>query len=83
MAPSLPLFLLPKSEKISVEFDLSVHYKGIYITRELLSGKDFTNRIGGVLFRFKEGQVAIMGKIEAMFHQVKVLDDLCDFHRFL
>lgn len=72
-----------KPEKIRVQFDLSVHYKGIYITRELLSGQDFTNRIGGVLFRFKEGQVAIMGKIEAMFHQVKVLDDQCNFRRFL
>lgn len=77
-------FYYPKKpEKIRVEFDLSVDCKGLYINRELLSGQDFTNRIGCVLLRFKEGQVAVMGKIEALFHQVKVLDEQCNFHRFL
>ena len=55
----------------------------ICINRELPSGEDLTNQIGGVLLQFREEQVAVMGVIEAMFHQVKVTDDQCSFLRFL
>ena len=72
-----------KPEKIRVVFDLSADYKGRCINRELLSGPDITNQIAGVLLRFREKQVAVMGDIEAMFNQVKVPDDQCSFFRFL
>ena len=64
-----------KPGKIRVVFDLSADYKGRCINRELLSGPDLTSQIAGVLLWFREEQVAVMGGIEAMFHQVKVLDD--------
>ena len=72
-----------KPGKIRVVFDLSADYKVRCINRELLSGPDLTNQIAGVLLRFREEQVAVMGDIEAMFHQVKVPDDQCSFLKFL
>ena len=72
-----------KPGEIRVVFDLSTDYKGRCINRELLSGPDLTNQIAGVLLQFRKEQVAVMGDIEAMFHQVKVPDDQCSFLRFL
>ena len=63
-------------------FDLSADYKGC-LNRELLSGPDLTNKIVGVLLRFREEQIAVMGDIEAMFHQVKVPKDQCRSLKFL
>ena len=63
-------------------FDLSADYKGC-LNRELLSGPDLTNKIIGVLLRFREEQIAVMGDIEAMFHQVKVPKDQCRSLKFL
>ena len=54
-----------------------------YLNRELLSGLDLTNQIVGVLLRFREKQIAVMGDTESMFHQVKVPKDQCSFLRFL
>ena len=64
-------------------FDLNADYKGKCLNRELLSGPDLTNQIVGVLLRFREEQIAVMGDIEAMFHQVKVPKDQCSFLKFL
>ena len=72
-----------KPGKIRVVFDLSADYKGRCLNRELLSGPDLTNQIVGVLLRFREEQVAVMGDIEAMFHQVKVPKHQCSFLKFL
>ena len=44
---------------------------------------DLTNQIIGVLLRFREEHVGVMGDIEAMFHQVKVPGTQCSFPKFL
>ena len=49
----------------------------------MLSGTGLANQIFRVLLRFREEQVAVMGNIEIMFHQVKVLKDQCSFLKFL
>ena len=49
----------------------------------MLSGTGLANQIFRVLLRFREEQVAVMGNIEAMFHQTKVLKDQCSFLKFL
>ena len=64
-------------------FDLSANYKGKYLNSELLSGPDLTSQIVGVLLRFREEKIAVMGDIEAMFHQMKVPKDQCSFLKFL
>ena len=49
------------------------------VSTVFLSGPDLTNQIAGVLLRFREEQVAVMGDTEVMLHQVKVPDDQCSF----
>ena len=64
-------------------FDLSAEYKGTSLKKELLPGPDLTNQVIGVLMRFTEEHVDVIGDIEAMFHQVKVPDTQCSFLKFL
>ena len=52
-----------KPGKKRVMFDLSPDYKRRCLNRELLSGPDLTNQTVGVLLRFTEGQIAVMGDI--------------------
>lgn len=42
-----------------------------------------TNKLIGVILRFHEGKVAVMGDIEAMFHQVNIAKEHKDAIRFL
>ena len=37
--------------------------------KEVLPGSDLTNQVIGVLLRFREEQVGVMGDTEVMFHQ--------------
>ena len=72
-----------KPEKIRVVFDCSAKYRGISLNDTLLQGPDLTNSLVGVLTRFREETVALMGDIESMFYQVKVPSYQQDFLRFL
>ena len=48
-----------------------------------MSSPDLTNQIVGVSTRFREESVVIMGNIEAMFHQMLVLEKDRNLLRFL
>ncbi|CAB4017090.1 Hypothetical predicted protein, partial [Paramuricea clavata] len=72
-----------KPSKIRVVFDCSSQYKGESINKYLLQGPDLTNKLIGVLTRFRQETVAFTTDIEAMFHQVKVTKECQDFLRFL
>ena len=39
---------------------------------ELLQGPDLTNNLVGILLRFLQDPVALMGDVLSMFHQVRV-----------
>ena len=54
-----------KPGKIRVVFDISAEYKGTCLSKKLLPGPDLTNQITGVLLRFREEHVRVMGDIEA------------------
>ena len=58
-------------------------YGGTSLNKELLQGPDLTNSLVGVLTQFREGPVAMMADIEAMFHQVRDRPPDCDSLRFL
>ena len=64
----------PKKGKIRVVFDCNSQYQGNLINQNLLSGPDFTNRLIGVLHRFRLEPVASMADIQAMYYQAKVSD---------
>ena len=55
---------------------------GTWLNIELVLGPDLTNQIKGVLLRFREEHIGVIGDIEAMFHQVKVPVTQCSFPLF-
>lgn len=72
-----------KPEKIRIVFDCSARYKGTALNDHLLQGPDLLNSLVGVLCRFREGPIAVMGDIERMFHQFRVNKEDRDYLRFL
>ena len=81
--PHHPVFHPQKPDKTRVVFDCSAKFQGTSLNNELLQGPDLTNSFIGVLTRFRQGSVAFMADIEAMFHQVRVPLKECDVLRFL
>lgn len=73
----------PRKKTIRVVFDCAATFKGTSLNRELLQGPNLNSTLLGVLLRFRQEPVAIMGDIQAMFHQVKVTKEDRDFLRFL
>jgi len=72
-----------KPDKIGVVFDCSAECKGEALNKHLLQGPDLTNKLVGVLARFRTEPVALMADIEAMFLQVHVTEQCRDLLRFL
>lgn len=72
-----------KPGSIRVVFDCSARYQGESLNGHLLQGPDLTNKLTGVLTRFREEKVAFMADIEKMFFQVKVPREDQNFLRFL
>ena len=72
-----------KPEKLRIVFDCAVTFGGTLLNKEVLQGPDITNNLVGILLRFIEEQVAVMGDIERMFHQVRVSNKYGDALRFL
>lgn len=72
-----------KAWKIRIVFDCSARYQGTSLNEQLMQGLNLTNSLVGVLTRFQQDSIAFMADIEAMFHQVRVPINQCDFLRFL
>ena len=72
-----------KPQKIRVVFDCSAKYKGISLNDTLLPGPDITNKLLGVLIRFRSEVIAIEGDIKSMFHQIQIPPRDRDKLRFL
>ena len=72
-----------KPNKIRVVFDCGARFGGTSLNDQLLQVPDLTNRLVGVLTRFRQGPIAFMGDINAMFHQVRVPEGQQDLLRFL
>ena len=81
--PHHGLYHPKKRDKIRVVFDCSATYDGTSLNDQLLQGPDLANNVTGVLLRFREDEVAFVGDIEAMFHQVNVPENQRDYLRFL
>jgi hypothetical protein len=72
-----------KPDKLRIVFDCSAEYAGTSLNKSVLQGPDLTNKLLGVLLRFREEPIAVMADIEAMFHQVRVSEKDRDVLRFL
>ena len=73
----------PNKEKIRIVFDCAAEYNGISLNSRVRQGPDLTNKLVGVLTRFRLHPVAIMADIQAMFYQVRVTLEDQDVLRFL
>ena len=65
-----------KPEKVRVVFDCAAAHQGKSLNSQSFQGPDLNNRLVDVLMRFRQHQYAVIGDIEAMYHQVKI--PLCD-----
>ena len=72
-----------KLNKLRIVFDAAAKFSNLSLNHHLLKGPDFLNSLIGILLRFRGGQYAIIGDIEAMYHQVKVLKEYTDSLRIL
>lgn len=64
-------------------FNCGAAFKGTSLNEQLLQGPNLTSTLLGVLLRFRQESVAVMGDIQSMLHQVKVPEDDRDFLWFL
>ena len=81
--PHYPVFGSAKPGKVRVVFNCSAKRQGTSLNDQVLQGPDLINGLLGVLLRFREGSVAVMGDVEAMCHQVCVPPSDRDLLRFL
>ena len=72
-----------KRDKIRVVFDCSAEYEGEALNKHLLQGPNLTNKLVGVLSRFRQERIAFTTDTEAMFLQVHVTGCYRDLLRFL
>ena len=69
--------------KFRVVFDCSARVEGESLNDNLLQGPDITNNLVGVLLRFRQFPIAVVGDIKGMFSQVLVDEQDRDALRFL
>ena len=69
--------------KIRVVFDGSSIFKGTSLNSHLLQGPDLTNKLLGVLDRFRKEPIAFTCDVEKMFYQFKVSAKHRNYLRFL
>ena len=81
--PHHPVFHPMKPGKVRIVFDCASKYKGQSLNDVVLQGPDLTNKLTGVLLRFRQERIAMIADVEAMFHQVRVPPEDRDVLRFL
>ena len=72
-----------KPGKVRMVMDCASKVRGMSLNEILLPGPTLGNEMLAVMFRFRLGEWAYAGDIEAMFHQVCVPKDQRDLLRFL
>lgn len=61
-----------KPGKLRVVFDCAAETNGVSLNSQLLKGPDLFNSLLDVLFKFREGEVAISGDVREMFLMVQI-----------
>ena len=72
-----------KSGKVRTVCNAASIFKSVSLNDKLLSGPDLLRNLVGIVFRFRERQIAIPADIESMFLQVAVPKEKCKVLRFL
>ena len=64
------------------KIDCSAVYNGECLNSHLLQGPDLTNKLLGVICRFRKESIAVMCDVEQIFYQFKVSKEHRDYLRF-
>ena len=72
-----------KPDKVQRGCKAASKFKGVLLNDKILSGPDLLRNLVGIVFRFREHQIAITTDIESMFLQVAVSKEECKVLRFL
>jgi hypothetical protein len=80
----LPIFPVEQTNKgkVRLVFDSAASYAGISLNSYLIQGPDQTNKLRGVLARFREGKVGFVADVKSMFHSFHVNKEHRDYMRF-
>ena len=81
--PHHPVINPHKPEKVRRVCNAAANYQGVALNDKLLPGPDLLQSLIGIIFRFREHQIALSADIEAMFLQVAVPKDDSRCLRFL
>ncbi|XP_072050041.1 uncharacterized protein [Amphiura filiformis] len=73
----------PQKKTVRVVFNCPSRYKGVSLNDQLLQGPDLTNRLHGIIMRWRQEYTAIMADIESMYYQVCVPPESKDLLRYL
>ncbi|KAL0819308.1 hypothetical protein ABMA28_007441 [Loxostege sticticalis] len=73
----------PQKRKLRVVHDAAATNQGVSLNSLLLQGPDLLENLLGILFRFREGQVALTADIKEMFPQIRIREEDRDALRFL
>ena len=57
-----------ETNKVRVVFDCAATYRGTSLNAQVFQGPDLTDKVVGVLLRFREEPVALMADVEPMYH---------------
>ena len=74
-SPHHPVINPYKPKKFRRVCNAAAKYQGVALNDKLLPGPDLLQSLIGIIFRFREHQVALSADIEAMFLQVAVPSD--------
>ena len=78
-----PVLHPQKRQKPRIVFDCAAKYEDMSLNDRLPQGPDLTNKLIGVLSRFRQDPTAFTADIEVMFCQIKVSPIYRDFLKFL
>ena len=81
--PHHPVHNPKKPDKTRIVFDCAAKLGKSALNDHVWQGPDLANKLVGVLLRFRQGAIAFIADIEAMFLQVRVPPDDRDVLRFL
>ena len=74
-SPHHPVINLYKPEKVRKVCNAAAKYQGVALNDKLLSGPDRLTSLIGIIFCFREHQIALSADIEAMFLQIALPSD--------
>ena len=81
--PHLPVLNPNKPDKVRRVCNAASKFGGVSLNDNLMAGPDLLQSLIGIIFRFREKEIALTADVEAMFLQVRVPPTDCKVLKFL